>query len=112
MLTLLSFSSFFSSFAGQRERRHTAALSAHERNEKYEQTCSRAKSIFSVISSDSFLSFSLFFRDAAYIPPFRPGAISNSQPTRCGHTLRGAPCRGLASGCAPSNPAKAERQTP
>lgn len=36
--------------------------------------------------------------------------IEESQPTRCGHTLRGVHCRGLASGCAPSNPAKAERQ--
>ena len=40
------------------------------------------------------------------MPLFRPGTISNSQPTRCGHTLRGVHCRGLASGCAPSNPAK------
>lgn len=38
--------------------------------------------------------------------------IEESQPTRCGHTLRGVHCRGLASGCAPSNPAKAERQKP
>lgn len=41
-----------------------------------------------------------------------PVVIYGSQPTRCGHTLRGVHCRGLASGCAPSNPAKAERQKP
>lgn len=35
-----------------------------------------------------------------------------SQPTRCGHTLRGVHFQGLASGCAPSNPAKAKRPTP
>ena len=28
-------------------------------------------------------------------------AISGSQPTRCGHTLRGVHCRGLASGLRP-----------
>lgn len=29
------------------------------------------------------------------------GAISNSQPTRCGHTLRGVPCRGWRVRSAP-----------
>ncbi len=36
--------------------------------------------------------------------------ISNSQPTRCGHTLTRCPLPGLASGFAPSTPSKAERQ--
>lgn len=94
MLMLLSFSSFFSSFVGQRGRQRNTALSAHERNEKYEQTCSRARGIFSVISSNSFISFPVFFRDAANMLSFRPGVISNSQSTRCGHTLRGVHCRG------------------
>ena len=44
--------------------------------------------------------------------PVSFASIGESQPTRCGHTLRGVHCRGLASGCAPSNPAKAERQKP
>ncbi len=47
-------------------------------------------------------------RNALY-PPAR---IEESQPTRCGHTLRGVHFRGLASGCAPSTPAKAKRPTP
>ena len=38
--------------------------------------------------------------------------ISNSQPTRCGHTLRGVHCRGLAGDVVPSTPAEAERQKP
>ncbi|MBS6828686.1 MAG: hypothetical protein KH208_02270 [Desulfovibrio sp.] len=94
MLMLLSFSSFFSSFAGRRDHLLIAALSAHERNEKYEESLSRATGVFSVISSNSFISFPVFFRDAPNMLPFRPGVISNSQPTRCGHTLRGVHCRG------------------
>ena len=45
-------------------------------------------------------------------PVFTVALIEESQPTRCGHTLRGVHCRGLASGCAPSNLAKAKRPTP
>lgn len=91
---LISFSSFFSPFVTQRHSQRTTTLSAHERNETYEQTCSRVRDIFSVISSNSFISFSVFFRDAPNMLPFRPGIIADSQPTRCGHTLRGVPCRG------------------
>ena len=94
MLMLLSFPSFFSSFVGQRYHQWITALSAHERNEKYEERLSRATGVFSVISSNSFISFSVFFRDAPNMLPFLPGVISNSQPTRCGHTLRGVHCRG------------------
>lgn len=109
MLMLLSFSSFISSFVTQRHSQRITAVSAHERNETYEQMHSRARGI---VSSNSFISFSVFFCDAPDMLPFRPGVIADSQPTRCGHTLRGVHCRGLASGCAPSNPAKAERQKP
>ena len=94
MLMLLSFPSFFSSFVGQRYHQWITALSAHERNEKYEERLSRATGVFSVISSNSFISFSVFFSDAANMLPFRPGVIANSQPTRCGHTLRGVHCWG------------------
>ena len=94
MLMLLSFPSFFSSFVGQRYHQWITALSAHERNEKYEERLSRATGVFSVISSNSFISFSVFFRDAPNMLPFRSGVIADSQPTRCGHTLRGVPCRG------------------
>ena len=94
MLMLISFSSFFSSFVTQRHGQLITALSAHERNETYEQTRSRTRGISSVISSNSFISFSVFFRDAPNMLPFRPGVIADSQPTRCGHTLRGVPCRG------------------
>lgn len=94
MLMLLSFPSFFSSFVGRRYRQRITALSAYERNEKHEERRSRVTDVFSVISSNSFISFSVFFRDAPNILPFRPGVISNSQPTRCGHTLHGVPCRG------------------
>ena len=38
--------------------------------------------------------------------------IEESQPTRCGHTLRGVHCRGLAGAFRPSTPEKAERQKP
>lgn len=91
---LISFSSFFSFFVTQRHSQRITALSAHERNEAYEQTRSRTRGISSVISSNSFISFSVFFRDASNMLPFRPGVIADSQPTRCGHTLRGVPCRG------------------
>ena len=94
MLMLLSFPSFFSSFVGRRYRQRITALSAYERNEKHEERRSRVTDVFSVISSNSFISFSVFFRDAPNFLPFRPGVISNSQPTRCGHTLHGVPCRG------------------
>lgn len=42
------------------------------------------------------IRFSRFFRMAAVIRTFALWlvAISNSQPTRCGHTLRGVHCRG------------------
>lgn len=61
-----------------------------------------------VVSYFSFLSFFVFSSGVAE----NPALILESQPTRCGHTLRGVPCRGLASGCAPSNPVKAEKQKP
>ena len=38
--------------------------------------------------------------------------IEESQPTRCGHTLRGVHFRGLAGAFRPSTPEKAERQKP
>ncbi len=101
MLMLLSFPSFFSSFVGQRYHQWITALSAHERNEKYEERLSRATGVFSVISSNSFISFSVFFRDAPNMLPFLPGVISNSQPTRCGHTLRGVHFRGWRVRSAP-----------
>jgi hypothetical protein len=44
--------------------------------------------------------------------PLSCALIGDSQPTRCGHTLRGVHCRRLASGFAPSNPAKAKRHKP
>ena len=91
---LISFSSFFSSFVTQRHGQLITALSAHERNETYEQTRSRTRGISSVISSNSFISFSVFFRDVGKVLPFCSGVIFYSQPTRCGHTLRGVLCRG------------------
>lgn len=104
MLMLLSFSSFFSSFVTQRHGQLITALSAHERNETYEQTHSRTRGIVSVISSNSFISFPVFFRDAAKILPFCSGVIADSQPTRCGHTLRGVPCRGWRGALRPFEP--------
>ena len=104
MLMLISFSSFFSSFVTQRHGQLITALSAHERNETYEQTRSRTRGISSVISSNSFISFSVFFRDAPNMLPFRPGVIADSQPTRCGHTLRGVHCRGWRGALRPFEP--------
>lgn len=46
MLMLISFPSFFSSFARQRDRLRITALSAYERNEKYEKRRSTATGIF------------------------------------------------------------------
>ena len=43
---------------------------------------------------------------------FPCASIGESQPTRCGHTLRGVHCRGLAGAFRPSTPKKAERQKP
>ena len=94
MLMLLSFSSFFSSFVTQQHGQRSTALSAHETNEKYEERLSKVTGVFSVISSNSFISFSVFFRDAPNMLPFRSGVIADSQPTRCGHMLCGVPCRG------------------
>ena len=101
MLMLLSFPSFFSSFVEQRDHLLIAALSAHETNEKYEERLSKVTGVFSVISSNSFISFSVFFRDVAKIVPFRSGVIADSQPTRCGHTLRGVHFRGWRVRSAP-----------
>lgn len=61
-----------------------------------------------IVSYFSFLSFFVFSFSVAECSAL----IEESQPTRCGHTLRGVHFRGLASGCAPSNPAKAERHKP
>ncbi|MDR2573569.1 MAG: hypothetical protein LBC94_04365 [Desulfovibrio sp.] len=94
MLMLLSFPSFFSYFAGRRDHLVITVLSANERNETYEQMRSKTRGTIAVISSNSFISFAAFFRDATTIVPFRSGVIADSQPTRCGHTLRGVPCRG------------------
>lgn len=94
MLILLSFPLFFSSFVGQRYHMWIAPLPAYEINEKDEETHTGSRGLFSIISSDSFISFSVFFRDVGNMLPFCLGAISNSQPTRCGHTLRGVHCRG------------------
>ena len=91
---LLSFPSFFSSFVGRRYRQRITALSAYERNEKHEERRSRVTDVFSVISSNSFISFSVFFRDVGKVLPFCSGVIFYSQPSRCGHTLRGVLCRG------------------
>ena len=43
---------------------------------------------------------------------FPCAVIEESQPTRCGHTLRGVHFRGLAGAFRPSTPGKAERQKP
>lgn len=94
MLMLLSFPSFFSSFVGQWYHLWIVPLTAYERNEKDEVRCSWARGFFPLISSHSFISFPVIFCDADNILPICSGAISNSQPTRCGHTLRGVHCRG------------------
>lgn len=36
--------------------------------------------------------------------------ILDSQPTRCGHTLRGVHCRGLAGASRPSTPVKNKKR--
>lgn len=43
---------------------------------------------------------------------FSRAVIEESQPTRCGHALRGVHFRGLAGAFRPSTPEKAERQKP
>lgn len=60
----------------------------------------------SIVSYSSFLSFFVYPSGVAECHAL----MLESKPTRCGHTLRGGHFRGLASDCAPSNPAKAERR--
>lgn len=112
MLRHFSFLSFFSFFVGYGSWWDIATPLCCEINEKYEKSLSAAESFLSVISFNSFVSLSTLGRNKAGYEPHIPGAIRGSQATRCGHTLRGAPCRSLASGCAPSNPAKTKRQKP
>ena len=52
--------------------------------------------------------FSYFAAVERCVPTY--GVKGEGQPTRCGHTLTRCPLPGLASGCAPSTPSKAERQ--
>ena len=121
MPTLISFLSFFYSFVILDGQTQKALYWLHEINEKYEENSCKVAENVSVFSLSSF--FSLFVYCKAVYPHRRlqrllqvvfclPGiaVIFNSQPTRCGHTLRGVHCRGLARASCPSNPEKAERQ--
>ena len=123
MLPLISFLSFFSSFVILNGQTQRASHWLHETIEKYEENPFKAVNNVSVFSLRSFFSLFVYHR-AVYLhrrsqrllqAVFRLSSIaviSNSQPTRCGHTLRGVHCRGLAGDVVPSTPAEAERQKP
>ena len=105
MLTPNSFLSFFSSFVILNEQTQKALLWPHEINEKYEKNPFKVVENVSIFSLSSFFSLIVYCRSvylhrcaqrllqAAFRPP-SIAVISNSQPTRCGHTLRGVHCRG------------------
>ena len=102
MPTLISFFSSFVILDGQAQK---ALCWLHEIDEKYEENPCKLVENVSVFSLNSFFSLFVYHR-AIYLhrrsqrllqAVFRlPGLalISNSQPTRCGHTLRGVHCRG------------------
>ena len=56
-----------------------------------------------------FSQFAAIQKSAPYAADI-PVAISNSQPTRCGHTLRGVHCRGWRVGCTPFEPCKGKKR--
>ena len=117
MPTLISFLSFFSYFVILNGQTQKALCWLHEIDEKYEENPCKLVENVSVFSLNSFSSLFVYHR-AIYLhrrsqrllqAVFRlPGLalISNSQPTRCGHTLRGVHCRGLAGAFRPSTPGK------
>jgi hypothetical protein len=105
MLTIISFSSFFSCFV--------SIKAMQIQNPR----------LFSLISCDSFFSLfvsiqdqaSVLVRSHAFASPCEacfcsasPGVKSESQHTRCTHRV----LPGLAGGAAPSTPENAERQKP
>ena len=94
MLIVISLFPLFYHFA---EQRRTALLPGNMSGEFSEK---RENRFGESVGSHMLIPFiSLFSQFATVQNPARyavhiPGVISNSQPTRCGHTLRGVHCRG------------------
>lgn len=103
-MKLISFVSFFSLFVSQYDPRACMVTTTYEKNEFSEK---RMTSPAWLLSYFSFLSFFVCLH-ALQLPY---ALIEEGQPTRCGHTLRGVHCRGLARerrAALPSNPPKAK----
>ena len=101
MLRVLSLISLFPQFAEQHRIAMLDGITPEELSEKREKTpgCVLIENMLFPLSS-LFSQFAAIQKLAPYAADI-PVAISNSQPTRCGHTLRGVHCRGLASGLRP-----------
>jgi len=117
MLMLVSFPSFFSFFVSKEALLCAACVLMDERNESNEERRLLKPGLISLISCNSFFSLFLHIQEPAgsvvHNPAFggqfwacfclpSPGAISESQHTRCAH--RALP--GLVGGSAPSTPCK------
>lgn len=91
---ILSLFPLFSHFA---EQRRTALLPGNMSGEfsgKREHSFGESVGSHMLIPLLSLFSQSATVQNPARYAAHIPGAISNSQPTRCGHTLRGVHCRG------------------
>ena len=112
MLRVLSLISLFPQFAEQHRIAMLDGITPEELSEKREKTpgCVLIENMLFPLSS-LFSQFAAIQKLAPYAADI-PVAISNSQPTRCGHTLTRCPLPGLASGFAPSTPIKSQRPKP
>ncbi len=94
MLRVLSLISLFLQFAEQHRSVMLDGSIRGELSERREKTPGRIlmEDMLFPLSSP-FSQFAAIQKSAPYAAGI-PVAISNSQPTRCGHTLRGVHCRG------------------
>ena len=101
MLRVLSLTSLFPQFAGQQRISMLSENTPCGFSGKREKKPGRVlvEKIFFQLSS-LFSQFAILCGRAGYAAHGGAG-ILESQPTRCGHTLRGVHCRGLASGLRP-----------
>ena len=94
MLRVISLFPLFYHFAEQRRMALLSENTSGEFSEKREKrsNCSTGPDMLLPLISlfSQFATVQNLARSAATIP----GVIADSQPTRCGHTLRGVPCRG------------------
>ena len=110
MHTVISFLSLFAFSLTRLNICETGEPAVYEKNENNGEGRIVKGSLVSVISLYSFISFLRILCIIMVLVPLPTVIKRQSQPTRCGHTLTRCPLPGLASGCAPSTPSKAERQ--